>query len=209
MNTQGPLFIETVRWSAGRYRLSDLHAMRMARTSPAIRKLVEGGLDRYLPPVPVDLQGATLKCRLTYDTEIRCIELEPYTPKIIRSLRMVEDNTIDYHLKYADRSRLNALAALRGEADDIIIVRNGLIADTSYANLVFRAADALLTPSTPLLRGVMITHLLADGIIKEAPLTPADLLPGNRYGITHAMPVNAMLPPGAVPPIHISQILMD
>ena len=115
-------------------------------------------------------------------------------PKEIKSLRIVSGEDIDYHLKKNDRSDLMRLASLRGDCDEIIICRNdGIITDTSYSNLVFITADRqLLTPSDPLLKGVMSKSLLDSGVIKEARLTCADILSGKS--ITHAVMINAMLP---------------
>ncbi|MDE6332057.1 MAG: aminotransferase class IV [Muribaculaceae bacterium] len=207
MNHRCDLLIETVRWSGGRYHNAALHMKRMLRSSPALQFPATDG-HGWLPPVPHSLRALTLKCRIIYDTEIRKIEFEPYSPKTVRSLQMICDNTIDYHLKYADRSRLESLlAAGRKHADEIIIVKNGLVTDTSYSNLIFMAGDRIYTPAKPLLRGVMTTRLLLDGHIIPADLSPADILPGNRYGITHALPVNAMLPPGTIPPIDTAHIL--
>ena len=206
MNPTFDQFIETIRWSHGRYHLTALHARRMLHTSGLMHDLAQGGLDRLLPPVPDAMRDETVKCRIIYDTEIRSIELEPYKPKSITTLQMVEDDTIDYRLKYADRSRLAFLMSKRGEADEIIIVKNGLITDSSYSNLVFQAGSRLLTPAHPLLRGVMMTHLLSSGDISPANLAPEDILPGNRYGITHVKIINAMLPLGAMPPVDIARI---
>ncbi|MDE5930490.1 MAG: aminotransferase class IV [Muribaculaceae bacterium] len=205
MSRKQKLFIETLRWSGRRYHLTALHRERMLRTSPELR-LPPGDMECWLPPVPDDLQDLTVKCRITYDTEIRTIEFEPYSPRCVRSLQMVCDDCIDYHLKYADRSCLDSLRSRRGQADEIIIVKNGLVTDTSYSSLLFKAGDKLYTPATPLLRGVMVASLLAAGALVRTELTPDDILPGNSLGITHALLVNAMMPPGTISPVDIRNI---
>ena len=48
---------------------------------------------------------------------------------------MVDCDEADYRYKSADRSLLDRLFALRGAADDVLIVRRGLITDTSIANV--------------------------------------------------------------------------
>lgn len=56
----------------------------------------------------------------------------------IRSLRLVAaDDELDYHLKYADRSALARLLQRRDDCDEILIVRDGAITDTSYSNVAF------------------------------------------------------------------------
>ena len=44
-------------------------------------------------------------------------------------------DTIDYTYKSAHREELNALYAQKGMADDILIVRNGYLTDTSISNI--------------------------------------------------------------------------
>ncbi|MDE5928169.1 MAG: hypothetical protein K2G98_06800, partial [Duncaniella sp.] len=59
---------------------------------------------------------------------------------------------------------------------------------------------------TPLLPGVMRRHLLDTGRAVAIPVTPADLLPGNRLGITHIAYINALLPPGPFTQIAVTNI---
>ena len=202
-------FIETIRVEGGAPRLLPLHQERMART---VREVF--GADALVPSLSETLQSALTipdgnlyKCRVLYDSEIRAVELHPYTPRKVESLRIVEGGpNLDYHLKLTDRSLLNRLAAMRGECDAVIILRDGLITDTSYSNLLFRGRDALYTPRQPLLKGVMRQRLLERGEICEADLRVADLLPGNPLGITECILINAMMPPGAIPPVPVTQI---
>ena len=155
------------------------------------------------------MRHTTVKCRVTYGgSGIQKIDFEPYTPRPINSLRIVDGGNIDYHLKYADRNALGRLTAMSDGADDVIIMKNRLVTDATYANLVFIAGTRLLTPATPLLRGVMVSHLIATGQVTALPLTLSDICPGNRLGITHVMLVNAMLPPGSMPPIDINNVII-
>lgn len=208
MPQEYPLFIETVRWSDGHYHLTELHRQRLDRT----RREVFGPTGEtlppdWLPPVPDEMKDLTVKCRVKYDTTIRTVEFEPYRPKKVSSLKLVDGGGIDYHLKYNDRTALSELAKMRGDADDVIIIKDGLITDTSYSNLVFATENGqFLTPDRPLLRGVMLSHLTTAGKVIPARLRPEDLRPGNRYGIRCAFMINAMIPLGSTPPINICNI---
>lgn len=205
-DTEG-CFIETIRWSEGRYHLLDLHSRRMAETLEEMKFPQMPPLRELLPCVPERLRNLTVKCRVLYGGGgLERLEFEPYAVRRVSSLRMVEDNAVDYHLKFADRSRLMALRNHRREADEIIIVKNGLVTDTSYSNLLFRAPDGFLTPERPLLRGVMLRHLIAEGRVSQVALKPDDILSGNRYGITEAFMINAMMPPGISKGISIDDI---
>ena len=154
--------------------------------------------------IPCQFRNGTVKCRITYTRTILNIEFDHYTPRRVRSLRMVNADDIDYHLKYADRNRLQDLCSRKGDADEVLIVKNGLVTDTSYSNIICLSAAGWLTPAKPLLEGVMRRHLLETGMIEEADITPDMLRPGN--GISEVILINAMLPPGSVAPIPVRQI---
>lgn len=81
------------------------------------------------------------KARVVYGIQgVKAIEYAPYKMKEIHSLKVVEDNNIDYTYKSTDRSALNALVAQKDDCDEIIIVKNGLITDTSFTNLALLMA---------------------------------------------------------------------
>ena len=196
-------FLETIRVSEGRFMLLPLHVERMSRTQTEVYGRPSCGLCLGMADVPVDMRTGEGKCGVRYGREIESVEFERYSPRTVRSLRLVEASAdFDYHLKYADRSALTALRAQRGDADEAVIVCHGLVTDTSYSNLVFRSREGrLYTPRTPLLRGVMRRHLLEKGLLSEADITPADL-----QGFVSVMMINAMMPPGTIPEIPATAI---
>lgn len=49
------------------------------------------------------------KCRVIYAEALLQVAFIPYTPRPIRSLKLVVDDAIDYAWKYEDRSALNHL----------------------------------------------------------------------------------------------------
>lgn len=204
------MFIETIRYSQGRFHLLDLHEERMART---IREVYgfsathTPALHDILSRLPEEKYDGVLKCRITYDTEIRDITFTPYIPRSVNSLMpVIAPDNLDYHLKQSDRSALTALSDKRGDCDEILIIRNGLITDTSYSNVIFKSRSGLITPRMPLLKGVMRRHLINKGIVEERNLTISDLLHDNNLGITEVYLINAMLPPGTSLPIPIDRI---
>jgi 4-amino-4-deoxychorismate lyase len=71
---------------------------------------------------------------------------------------------------------------------DVLIVKNGLITDTSFANIAFSDGNKWYTPDTPLLKGTQRAYYLAQGILTERRISPADL-----RGFTKARLINAML----------------
>jgi 4-amino-4-deoxychorismate lyase len=101
---------------------------------------------------------------------------------------MVVDNEIDYQFKYTDRARLEELKR-RTKADEILIVKNGYITDTSFSNIIFFDwENKWVTPATPLLKGTKRKELLEKGMIHEKEIRPYDL-----KDFTKARLINAML----------------
>jgi len=137
--------------------------------------------------IPPDLTNAIYKCRLTYSKEIEKIEFEKYFPRTILSLKIVEFNEIQYAFKYKDRSKIDELFRLKENCDDILIVKNGLITDTSYANIVFWDGQKWITSSSPLLNGTARNRLLSEGKISEAKITIEDLKIFKKARIINAM----------------------
>lgn len=138
--------------------------------------------------IPAGLSSGVYKCRVLYKKQIEAIEFQSYTPRKVETLRLVDGGNIDYHLKLENRKALNELLSQKGEADDILIVKDGCITDTSYANIAFFDGSQWFTPDTYLLNGTQRQRLLAEGILTEARIPPADLV---KY--TAAKPINAML----------------
>lgn len=130
----------------------------------------------------LSLQGAdpakTYKLRIRYNQDGTLWELDEYRPRLPETLRLVADDTVDYALKYSDRRALDRLAARAGSAGDVLIVRQGLVTDSTYCNILFWDGREVVTPRTPLLRGTCRARLLAENRIGEADI-PAEGF--NRY----------------------------
>ena len=200
-------FIETIRIVDGRFYLLPFHKDRMSATCAEVYGCNAPELIFADDAVPGNLRRGLVKCRVRYGREIESVEFERYVPRYIGSLRAVQADDLDYHLKYADRTNLDIVRERRAGADEVVIIKEGLATDTSYSNLLFRAGNKLLTPSRPLLNGVMRRWLLKIGVAEECEITEDMLKPGNRYGITEVLLINAMLPPGTIPPIPLEQFL--
>jgi 4-amino-4-deoxychorismate lyase len=115
---------------------------------------------------------------------------------------LVEVNEkLDYHLKYADRSVLTSLSEKRGDCDEILIIQNGHVTDTSFSNVVFTDGKRFVTPDTYLLPGTMRANLLRSATIMESSIRVEDI---KRY--THIALINAMLPLNRIPFIPIEKI---
>lgn len=196
------LFIETIRIADGKLSNLYFHNKRLNET----RKLhfgsqLEWDLAQRIE-IPKETKNGLYKCRVVYGEYLQKIEFEPYQPKTIQSLKLVEDNAIDYSFKYQNRAHLNALFAQRGVADDILIIKNGCITDTSYANIVFWDGIHWFTPETFLLAGTKRAQLLEEGIITQKKIRVQDL---PKY--SYARIINSMLDFETTPNILIENIL--
>ena len=198
---QAPLCFETICVRNRRLRNLPYHQARLHRT----RATLWGNHDKWslanILSIPDSLGTGTYKCRLTYGEQVETIEWEPYTPRPIRSLKVVHDDSIEYSHKYRDRQRLNTLAEQRDSCDDVLIVRRGLMTDTSYCNVAFFDGEQWLTPSTPLLPGTQRAFLLDQGIIQEASVRVEEL-----HRFTAVKLFNAMLAWDEAPSLPITQI---
>lgn len=178
------LLLESVRVEHGQFEHLELHLERM---NLARRDLFG------LPPwnrleLPTPPSEGLFKCRIVYGPDIRSVEFRPYAPPSVRSLRLVRADSLDYAYKWLDRSELDRLRETAADCDDILIVKDGLLTDASFANIVVEKADGtLLTPRRPLLQGVRRRLLLASGRVREADLAPSDLSPSDRIHLVNAM----------------------
>ncbi len=126
------------------------------------------------------------KIRIRYDITIGPIEFELYTKKSIQSLKVVYDDTIDYSFKYANRSHIAKLFEERGTADDILIIKNGFVTDSSSANVVFYNRSQWITPSTPLLPGTKRAKLIDEGKIIEKNIEVNDISSFSNISLINA-----------------------
>ena len=137
--------------------------------------------------IPGFIDNEPHKCRLAYADQIDNIKWERYIPRTIRKIRKVYDDTIDYSYKYNDRTALNLLYEQREDADEILIIKNGKVSDTSFCNVAFLKNNKWYTPETPLLQGTQRAFLLDSGIIEEAEILENDIRAFSHIRLFNAM----------------------
>lgn len=192
---------ETIKCADGRLENLEFHQPRFSHA----RKLKfdaedEISLEQQIE-VPDFARNGIFRCRVIYGKQIEKIEFIPHVYRVVNSLQLVVDNNIDYNFKYADRKNLEQLFEKRGECDDIIIVKNGLITDSFTANLVFFDGKKWWTPDAPLLSGTQRAQLLEAGNITATRITQNDLHHFQKAGL-----INAMNTLGNMPQIGIEKI---
>lgn len=77
--------------------------------------------------------------------------------------------------------------AQRGETDDILIVRNELLTDTSICNIALLDGDKWYTPAAPLLYGTMREKLLSESKIRAIEIRLDSLANYQKIRLFNAM----------------------
>jgi 4-amino-4-deoxychorismate lyase len=93
----------------------------------------------------------------------------------------------DYSYKYVDRRALDELFARRGEQDDILMLRDGWITDTSVGNIALCKKNRWFTPAIPLLAGTTWKRLVSSGVLIPRSIHHNDLLRFDAFKIFNAM----------------------
>lgn len=196
------LCVETIKITDGLLPTPEILALHQSRVGHTCRELygLSAGWDLSAAlagsPVPPELRSGVVKCRIVYGPSgIGKAEYLPYMPPRIASLLAVEDDEIEYGYKYCDRTRLTTLHARAAEAgcSDALIVRRGLVTDTTFCNVAFRVSGPLPevwhTPSEPLLRGTMRERLIRQGTVVPCEIPAAAIHNGtyDRIALFNAM----------------------
>lgn len=156
--------------------------------------------------IPDFVDNEIYKCRILYGKSIGTVTFEKYIPKNVNTLKLVsfslaqslisEKNTNkkgsdyiydNYSYKYQNRQLLNFLSEYRDGADDILIVRDGFITDTSFSNVVLLKDGTWYTPDTYLLNGTCRQRLLHEKKIKEASVNIENIDDYDEIRLINAM----------------------
>jgi 4-amino-4-deoxychorismate lyase len=127
------------------------------------------------------------KCRVIYDSQIRKIEFHPYSLPSIRSLKIIETNITSLAFKLLDRTDYQNAFSKKGECDDVLMVKNGLLTDTSYCNIALFDGQKWYTPQIPLLYGVNRAQLIENKKIIERNIAIDELKNYQRIALFNAM----------------------
>ncbi|MFA5234705.1 MAG: aminotransferase class IV family protein [Sulfurimonas sp.] len=180
-------FFETIRAVDGKIFNISFHQERYESVLKHFGIDEAQNLEKFLNPPKI----GTYRCRLTYNLSslphIIEVTYHEYKKRDISSLKLVYDDEIEYALKSTCRDGLDALYARRGECDDVLIVKNSLITDTTIANIAFFDSKRWVTPCMPLLKGTTRERLLRDGKIFEADIAVKDLKNFSKIALMNAM----------------------
>ena len=174
--------IETIRIDDGVIYNLLAHQKRLNYTQKSL-------WDNYSSIILSDLikapKSGLYRCRVLYNRDIESIEYIPYRRRKITSLECISSD-IDYSFKYKNRDELNALLN-RTSCDEVIIIKDGLITDTTISNIAFLKDNIWITPKKPLLKGTAREFLLENGLLSLADIKPQDIDSFSRVAIFNAM----------------------
>lgn len=164
-------YLETIKLYDGAFFRLNLHQQRIEKT---ISLNFQGtgffDLTDFLHQQEVPDSGL-FKCRLVYDNQSRFVEFQPYHIRPINTLKLVEAQIPASLFKTENRQMYQAAFDQRGVADDVLIIRNGMLTDSSYCNVALFNGHEWLTPCLPLLYGTQRQNLISQQIIQEADIS--------------------------------------
>ncbi|WP_281950334.1 aminotransferase class IV family protein [Nitrosophilus kaiyonis] len=176
-------FFETIKIENGKIFHIDYHNKRLNKTIYENFHIKSNfNLQDYINPH----ESGFFRCKVIYDKDILDIRYFPYQQREIKSFKLIESN-IDYDYKYLDRKKIDELFEKRDKADEIIIVKNGLITDTSIANIALFDGKKWLTPKKPLLYGTTRERLLKEKKIFEKDIKIEEIKKYKKIALMNAM----------------------
>jgi len=181
-------FFESIRIVNGRVMNLSQHQIRVDRAMKSINSMDFLDLKKHIATLDLSKSGV-YKLRISYNVhkaEILDTRFQAYEEKSITTLRLV-DIKFNYEHKSEDREALNHAFGKRDGADDVLLVRNGLITDTWYCNVAFYNGEIWLTPKDALLQGTMRAKLIQTKKIVQADIAVLDLASFKKIRLFNAM----------------------
>ncbi len=176
-------FIETIKVVDGEVFHLEYHQSRYEGVLNSLGIEDVKDLKDYLDPP----EWGLYRCRLEYGKGSIDVEYHKYKKRDISSLKLVFDNEIEYADKSANREKIDLHFAHKDEADDILIIKNLLVTDTSIANIALYRDGVWFTPKAPLLKGTTRERLLREGKIVEADINSNELRTFTQVALLNAM----------------------
>lgn len=139
--------------------------------------------------IPTDITGEVYKCKVIYSNKIKDVEFRKYTSRNIEKLYLVKNDEVDYSYKYLNRDQLDSLVKehCKDESEDILIIKDGRITDTSYSNITLFDGKEWHSPKFPLLKGTKRAKLIYDKRIVEKDIMAYDMKNYEQILLINAM----------------------
>jgi 4-amino-4-deoxychorismate lyase len=179
-------FIESIKVEDQKAFLMEFHQKRVNDTFAHFGAQGSIDLEKIFKSLEHDEDGL-YKLRIVYDLNRNFKhQMIPYAIPEIENFQLVENNSFDYSFKFEDRKEFEKMKT-KAKTEEIIIVKNNHITDTSYTNILFLKGETWYTPTTYLLNGVMRQHLLKEKKIKEAEITLQNIREFSHFQLINSM----------------------
>ena len=179
------LCFETIKIQNQKIENIDYHNKRMNLTREALYGS-SSDID-LLDFISLPNDQALYRCKVLYAQSVEDVSLYPYKPREIECIKIIRSD-IEYRYKFADRSEIDNLFAKREDCDEVLIVdSNGLLRDTTIANIALKLDGRWHTPKHPLLAGTFRQKLLDSSDLIESSLNIGDLKRAEGFALMNAM----------------------
>ena len=173
------IYFETIKCEDFEIFNLEYHNKRVANTIG-----LNINLQEYIYPPSEEL----LRCKLTYNNyEVLNVEYFPYTKREIKTFKLIFDDEISYSKKYLNRENLDNLFSKKDSCDEIIIIKNKIVVDTSIANIAIFYENNWLTSKNYLLNGTTRNRLLEEKFLIEKDITLEMLKDTSKIALMSAM----------------------
>lgn len=153
---------------------------------------------KYYPTInPIELRSILIpdefnfnqlqKLKLNYNSINYEINFSHYNPIQFDKFYFINDDQINYDFKYTDRNQLDYWRQQIEPHAQFIIIKNNLLTDSHFSNLVFTNGKHWITPKTPLHPGTMRAHLIDKHKIIQSYVSISTL-----HLFTHFKLINAL-----------------
>ncbi|MDN5087902.1 aminotransferase class IV family protein [Aliarcobacter butzleri] len=172
-------YFETIKCEDFEVFNLDYHQKRVANTIG-----LNINLQEYINPISEEL----LRCKLIYDENgVVDVLYFPYKKREIKSFKIIFDNEIEYSKKYLNRTKLDELYEKRDDCDEVIIIKNGIVTDTTIANIAIFYENLWITSKNCLLGGTTRARLLEEKKLFEKDITLDMLKNASKVALMNAM----------------------
>ncbi len=176
-------FFETLKITQGEIQNLSLHNKRLNHT---IKENfgVDANIDlsKHVQQEDYGLR----RCKVIYGKSIKEIQFFPLIPRIFQSFKVLEADIV-YNFKNVDREDITSLFNQKGTCDDIIMIKDGLVTDTSIANIAMYDGLKWITPKSPLLKGTFRESMLEKQLLLEKDVKIKDIKNVTRFALMNAL----------------------
>ncbi|MDN5067236.1 aminotransferase class IV family protein [Aliarcobacter butzleri] len=172
-------YFETIKCEDFEVFNLDYHQKRVANTIG-----LNINLQEYINPISEEL----LRCKLIYDENgVVDVLYFPYKKREIKSFKIIFDNEIEYSKKYLNRVKLDELYEKKDDCDEVIIIKNEIVTDTTIANIAIFYENSWITSKNCLLGGTTRARLLEEKKLFEKDITLDMLKNASKVALMNAM----------------------